>query len=702
MAPGRDFPRPNFLFPMGNLGGRLPGRAPVKGDSPAPDSLEDADPFASSGDERGPSRLPGAWNDRPSSARTQTPTKGTGRTPVATPKRVGYTGTPPQPMKATPRAKLGTPSSSKKGSSSQDPINIDDSEPELDVPARRTPLSPALSRAKGKGKSPVKKRPPSVVSISSADEMPPPMKKTIEPEMEVVDISSGNDTDTDVVETSGPVRQLSRLSIQDNSPARRRVPSVRDGSSSAGTLSMICDSESETRHANSSSGTRSMRSDSGGEVDELPAPPKVIIRPHPRVAADTENLNLEYDSNEPPSATESWVPSDATADDPLGRDRFLHYWTLAGRKARELSTAMQRRSVHDQERQRTIVRNQLSDIADQVYTYFNRKVFKNKLPDIDTVRLVWNPRLVATAGKAHLEHDGDQWIATIFLSLKILDSGYRVRLTLAHEMCHLAAWLIDGTVSSAHGPNFWKWAHRITHLNNETRITLYHEYKVDYLWTWRCTCGHIVGRWTAALKIRTAVCPKCRAVGSLAVESTPHPADHRLLANVSSSQAKAKATLPKLADASKSEGTPTRLATPSAPPTPSKSRSAPTVPSADGEYHYDEAHEREMILDAYDRDFIEVEARKQPESDSDLVTVKNNSQKKKVKVIVVDDEKKRRKEHSISELAEKFGEFSITATGCRACADGSKRKGNTQGQKQGRKKKAKEGGDGNVGPSKSK
>ena len=44
------------------------------------------------------------------------------------------------------------------------------------------------------------------------------------------------------------------------------------------------------------------------------------------------------------------------------------------------------------------------------------------------------------------------------LSTKVLDCPERLRSTLAHEMCHVAAWSLDKQYNPHHGPAFWKWA----------------------------------------------------------------------------------------------------------------------------------------------------------------------------------------------------------------------------------------------------
>lgn len=47
--------------------------------------------------------------------------------------------------------------------------------------------------------------------------------------------------------------------------------------------------------------------------------------------------------------------------------------------------------------------------------------------------------------------------AEIELSVKVIDSEEKLRCTLAHELCHVAAWAIDKEMKPAHGPAFKAW-----------------------------------------------------------------------------------------------------------------------------------------------------------------------------------------------------------------------------------------------------
>ena len=66
------------------------------------------------------------------------------------------------------------------------------------------------------------------------------------------------------------------------------------------------------------------------------------------------------------------------------------------------------------------------------------------------------------------------------LSSKVLDCLGKLERTLCHELCHVAAWLLDHTAKPPHGPVFKRWADaamkRYTHLD----ITTCHAYEIFY------------------------------------------------------------------------------------------------------------------------------------------------------------------------------------------------------------------------------
>ena len=66
-----------------------------------------------------------------------------------------------------------------------------------------------------------------------------------------------------------------------------------------------------------------------------------------------------------------------------------------------------------------------------------------------------------------------------------------------HEMCHVAAWLVDDTSKPPHGPVFQKWVRTVLNGVPEANITTCHSYRVHKPYKFRCTapdCLQIYGR----------------------------------------------------------------------------------------------------------------------------------------------------------------------------------------------------------------
>ena len=105
-------------------------------------------------------------------------------------------------------------------------------------------------------------------------------------------------------------------------------------------------------------------------------------------------------------------------------------------------------------------RKNREQIADTAFAEFDRLAFDGALLNVE---LVWSNKLRTTAGLTRLKQRSggggpDKRIATIELSSKIIDEEHRLRSTLLHEMCHAAAWLVDGVSRPPHGACFKKWA----------------------------------------------------------------------------------------------------------------------------------------------------------------------------------------------------------------------------------------------------
>ncbi|KAF9015414.1 SprT-like family-domain-containing protein [Cyathus striatus] len=152
--------------------------------------------------------------------------------------------------------------------------------------------------------------------------------------------------------------------------------------------------------------------------------------------------------------------------------------------------------------------------AQKLFDELNRDVFANELPR-DT-KLVWNKRLLSTAGRAkwHRSRDGSQ-TTEIELAEKILDCDERIRNTLSHEMCHLACWIIDKNLKESHGKLWKNWALRVMNRRVEIKISTRHTYEITYPFRWECkNCSKIYGRFSKSIRPEEVVCGVCKE-GSL-------------------------------------------------------------------------------------------------------------------------------------------------------------------------------------------
>ncbi|KAL1747299.1 SprT-like family-domain-containing protein [Schizophyllum fasciatum] len=146
--------------------------------------------------------------------------------------------------------------------------------------------------------------------------------------------------------------------------------------------------------------------------------------------------------------------------------------------------------------------------AQDLFRELNAQVFAGGLPA--GTPLVWNPKLTSTAGRAKYQKSGDgEADVCIELAPKILDCDERIRYTLAHEMCHLATWVIDRNLPSNHDRLFWKWGKRIMAKRADIKISTTHNYEINHKYRWQCCnthCGKIHGRFSKSIKVETQFC----------------------------------------------------------------------------------------------------------------------------------------------------------------------------------------------------
>ncbi|GEM09045.1 sprT-like domain containing protein [Rhodotorula toruloides] len=137
------------------------------------------------------------------------------------------------------------------------------------------------------------------------------------------------------------------------------------------------------------------------------------------------------------------------------------------------------------------------------------------------VEVVWSKRLLKTAGRATWKRSRSTTTpgspekttthqALVELSVKVTDTDAKLKHTLAHELCHLAAWAIDGEMKPPHGPAFKTWAKRVMLVRPDIEVTTTHAYEIVYKYRWQCTratCGKIFGRHSNSINPSTHGCP---------------------------------------------------------------------------------------------------------------------------------------------------------------------------------------------------
>ncbi len=141
-------------------------------------------------------------------------------------------------------------------------------------------------------------------------------------------------------------------------------------------------------------------------------------------------------------------------------------------------------------------------MALELFQDFNRDVFGDKLPK--DLAITWyscqkfqrflifrSVHLTKTAGRTVTVRKfvDSQWhySASVELSSKVLDTKERLESTLLHELCHVAAWLINQNNKPAHGPVFKYWAQKATSICPDLAVTTCHNYEITYKYWYECT-----------------------------------------------------------------------------------------------------------------------------------------------------------------------------------------------------------------------
>lgn len=167
---------------------------------------------------------------------------------------------------------------------------------------------------------------------------------------------------------------------------------------------------------------------------------------------------------------------------------------------------------------RRITARNRDDLAKQWFIQLNKQCFNQQLPPID---LIWSSKLRTTAGMCQccnlsrsqaLGQPVDPRaiscrLASINLSVKVIDTESKLASTLAHEMCHAAAFMIDNAPRPPHGNVFMKWAKTVQATHQSIQVTVCHSYDIFYRFRYQCSdCLRIIGRHSNSLDVNKYRC----------------------------------------------------------------------------------------------------------------------------------------------------------------------------------------------------
>lgn len=147
-----------------------------------------------------------------------------------------------------------------------------------------------------------------------------------------------------------------------------------------------------------------------------------------------------------------------------------------------------------------------SELTERLFKLYNEKVFDNVLTGVP---IVWNKKLLNTAGRCNNSRKAGIRQSTLELSEKVLTSADRLRCTLIHEMCHAATWIIQG--ENGHGYAWKRWAAKANNIFPELpKINVCHDYIIEYKYVYQCTnCkakSHAHSKSKKVENIRCSIC----------------------------------------------------------------------------------------------------------------------------------------------------------------------------------------------------
>lgn len=146
--------------------------------------------------------------------------------------------------------------------------------------------------------------------------------------------------------------------------------------------------------------------------------------------------------------------------------------------------------------------------AKAMLQYFDDEVLAGVLRG--RVEVVWNRRLLKTAGLTYMRREGNPRSARIELSVKVVDDVERLYSTMAHELCHACQWILDDAARPPHGKEFKRWARVFQNWDEDLSITTCHEYAIAFRFEYTCqNCGYVYGRHSRSIDTSRQRCGKC-------------------------------------------------------------------------------------------------------------------------------------------------------------------------------------------------
>ncbi|KAK7468505.1 hypothetical protein VKT23_003011 [Stygiomarasmius scandens] len=306
-------------------------------------------------------------------------------------------------------------------------------------------------------------------------------KKKFPPSRRVVESSDSED--------DSPRQEVIELSDSDNTSPELEPPRQEEAKLRAPTtLSLYADDDDDEPY---------YRRDEAILVLDEPKSHRKTMRITHESIVDSPTPSSPRKHPQPKAATTSVISSNVTSS----------IFTPSKSGAASTSTSpMKKRTSAKAKREERL--NELKEYAEKLYDELNQKIFGKKLPDAP---LQWNTRLLTTAGKAqwHRSREGIE-TSSIQLATKILVDEDRIRKTLAHEMCHLACWIIDRNPKEAHGSLFKSWARRVEAKRPDITVSVTHDYEITHPYNWKCAdCGLNYGRFSKSIDPARHGCGTC-------------------------------------------------------------------------------------------------------------------------------------------------------------------------------------------------